>query len=442
MRRRTVRVVAAVLLVGALSACGGSGGGGKGGEKARGQEIRGQAAGSAQTYTVTTFKDLPGYTEPGAGEPTGTLRAGENYVYCKVGGPRVQEGDAYNSWWLRTDLDTGSTWRGQYVSAFGLAKWDDDEAKDVNGAEIPDCGATGPPDGEGGGGDEVGGGEVAKSTYVVGQFNMAGGHATWSKKAGGPAAFVASVRTRKPAFVTIQESCDDWNRLVETGLDLARAKDSAVPEYDIAFRQVRHEDEPGGAARCKHPEDPQGRAAFGTAILYRTDLGFDQGPAAPHDLETPEGGEHRQMQCVTSQRINTVVCTAHLTKDGGDAEQVARRHEASVAKGILRDSYGAYTRFVGLDMNDDPMSGTADHFYHPDYGNGAQGELKELFSHCGNDIRERPFPAAEPCRGGERTHDSLQKIDYIFASPHVEHVGHDVNDAHSDHRVLWATVRF
>ncbi|WP_275419369.1 M23 family metallopeptidase, partial [Acrocarpospora phusangensis] len=54
-------------------------------------------------YWVDTFAAAPGYSTPG-GTRTGTLNAGTNYVFCKVWGPNVQVGSAYNHWWLRTDL--------------------------------------------------------------------------------------------------------------------------------------------------------------------------------------------------------------------------------------------------------------------------------------------------------------------------------------------------
>ena len=33
----------------------------------------------------------------------------------------------------------GKNWRGAYVSAYYLSRWGNDEAKDVNGAVIPNC---------------------------------------------------------------------------------------------------------------------------------------------------------------------------------------------------------------------------------------------------------------------------------------------------------------
>jgi hypothetical protein len=87
-------------------------------------------------YFVDTFADAPGRATPG-GARTGTLRKGRNYVYCKVRGPEVRVGSAYNRWWLKTDLDVGPA--NQWVSAYYLARWGNDQAKDNNGTVIPNC---------------------------------------------------------------------------------------------------------------------------------------------------------------------------------------------------------------------------------------------------------------------------------------------------------------
>ncbi|MCJ0875270.1 phospholipase [Streptomyces sp. AP-93] len=95
-------------------------------------------------YLVDTFKAMPGYKAPGQGAVTGTLNAGTNYVFCKVRGPEVREGSEFNHFWLKTDLDSGSPSKDQFVSAFALSKWNNDEAKDNTGREIPDCAGTTP----------------------------------------------------------------------------------------------------------------------------------------------------------------------------------------------------------------------------------------------------------------------------------------------------------
>jgi hypothetical protein len=101
--------------------CGGSSGGG---------------APPTATYQVDTNAAAPGYDRPG-GTKTGTLNKGTNYVYCRRIGPKVTSGSSYNSWWLKTDLDTGQ--QGQWVSAIYLSKWGNDEAKDNSGKLIPLC---------------------------------------------------------------------------------------------------------------------------------------------------------------------------------------------------------------------------------------------------------------------------------------------------------------
>lgn len=94
--------------------------------------------GGRQKYWVDTFANAPGHSTPG-GTRTGTLNAGTNYVYCKVWGPEVRVGSQYNHWWMLTDLDSGSPWQNQYVSAYYLSRWGNDEAKDNNGTVLPNC---------------------------------------------------------------------------------------------------------------------------------------------------------------------------------------------------------------------------------------------------------------------------------------------------------------
>jgi cell wall-associated NlpC family hydrolase len=86
---------------------------------------------------VDTFANAPVYASPGSGGQTGTLNAGLNYVYCKVWGPIVSDGSSYNHWWLLTDPDIGPA--RQWVSAYYLSRWGDDEAKDNDGNVIRDC---------------------------------------------------------------------------------------------------------------------------------------------------------------------------------------------------------------------------------------------------------------------------------------------------------------
>ncbi|MEV6210057.1 C40 family peptidase [Kitasatospora sp. NPDC051914] len=88
-------------------------------------------------YWVDTFAAAPVYGSPTGTARTGTLNQGTNYVYCKAHGRTITNGTAHNSWWLRTDPDTGPA--GQWVSAYYLSRWGNDEARDNNGTTIPDC---------------------------------------------------------------------------------------------------------------------------------------------------------------------------------------------------------------------------------------------------------------------------------------------------------------
>ncbi|TDD55433.1 M23 family metallopeptidase [Kribbella antibiotica] len=88
-------------------------------------------------FWVDTFADAPGYASPGAGASTGTLKKGTSYVYCRAWGPEVRNGASFNHWWLKTDLDIGPA--NQYVSAYYLSRWGNDEAKDNAGRDIKDC---------------------------------------------------------------------------------------------------------------------------------------------------------------------------------------------------------------------------------------------------------------------------------------------------------------
>ncbi|NGN66925.1 M23 family metallopeptidase [Streptomyces sp. A7024] len=89
-------------------------------------------------YWVDTFADAPVFASPTSTAQTGTLNKGTNYVFCKAKGREIRD-DAgnYNTWWLKTDPDSGPA--DQYVSAYYLSRWGNDEAKDNAGKEIPDC---------------------------------------------------------------------------------------------------------------------------------------------------------------------------------------------------------------------------------------------------------------------------------------------------------------
>ncbi|MFZ4300583.1 M23 family metallopeptidase [Streptomyces cinereoruber] len=100
-------------------------------------------SGGGGKYWVDTFANAVGYAQANTGDAQGVLNAGTNYVYCKVWGQEIRDASGnYNHWWLRTDLDTvyaGKNGRGAYVSAYYLSRWGNDEARDNNGAVIPNC---------------------------------------------------------------------------------------------------------------------------------------------------------------------------------------------------------------------------------------------------------------------------------------------------------------
>lgn len=99
------------------------------------------ACGSGR-YWADTFATAVGYRDAQMNDAQGELFAGTNYVFCKVWGREVSADGQYNHWWLKTDLDKvypGKNGSGAFVSAFYLSRWGNDEAKDNNGAVIPDC---------------------------------------------------------------------------------------------------------------------------------------------------------------------------------------------------------------------------------------------------------------------------------------------------------------
>ncbi len=88
-------------------------------------------------YWVDTAPTAAVYASATSTAQTGTLYAATNYVYCKVWGRMIGNSSVYNHYWLRTDPDVGPA--NQYVSAYYLSRWGNDEAKDNNGTVIPDC---------------------------------------------------------------------------------------------------------------------------------------------------------------------------------------------------------------------------------------------------------------------------------------------------------------
>lgn len=278
---------------------------------------------------------------------------------------------------------------------------------------------------------------AATAPYQIGQFNMAGGHKKYGTLGNeAPDALIRSVRDRKPAFMTLNEACADWSD---------HLREQLKDEYDVVFDEVLARKD-GPAATCGHPVDlPQDqRTRFGNGLLVRKDLGFDLGTYKGHPLGTSPEREQREMLCVTSPSRNLALCSAHLTHNS----KTERRVESAEAKRILDTDYAGYTKFLGGDLNAEPLHQAPDNFYDTGYGRGARGQFKEVDSPCGNDIKVGvvvggpPFPVFLWCRDGENTTGG-RKIDFLYVPTSVHVNWADVTNAkHSDHRLLWAEVTF
>jgi hypothetical protein len=94
-------------------------------------------AGRPGRYYVDTFAKASVYPSPTSKKASGTLNKGTNYVFCKARGRKVSKGKQYNHYWLKTDPDKGPG--RQWVSAYYLSRWGNDQAKDNSGGVIPNC---------------------------------------------------------------------------------------------------------------------------------------------------------------------------------------------------------------------------------------------------------------------------------------------------------------
>ena len=92
---------------------------------------------ASSRYWVDTWANAPGYGSATSTAQTGTLYQGTSYVYCKTWGREVRNGGSFNHWWLKTDLDVGPA--NQWVSAYYLGRWGNDEARDNDGYDLPRC---------------------------------------------------------------------------------------------------------------------------------------------------------------------------------------------------------------------------------------------------------------------------------------------------------------
>ncbi|WP_157868896.1 endonuclease/exonuclease/phosphatase family protein [Streptomyces atriruber] len=280
---------------------------------------------------------------------------------------------------------------------------------------------------------------AAAASYTIGQFNMAGGNTQHGDDGDeAPDALVRSVQDRKPAFMTLNEACADWSNRLQSQLG---------SEYTVLFDPVT-KGAGGPNTKCYHPVGvpEEQRTDFGNGLLVRNDLGFDTTTLVGHGLGTSADREQREMLCMTSPARQLALCSVHLTHNS----KSERRKESARAREILDTTYAGYTKFLGGDLNAEPLHQAPDNFYHSDYGRGALGQFKEADSHCGNDphwgdvIGGAPFPVFLWCRDGEATMaGDNKKIDYLFVpmSTHVDWA--DATDAlHSDHKLLWAGVTF
>ncbi|WP_067472723.1 hypothetical protein [Actinomadura hibisca] len=102
-----------------------------------------------ERFWVDTFQEAEGFARPDSSSGViGTLDAGRNWVLCRRRGSREQRTDArgrthHNHWWLLTSIDRyygdGGHNPRAWVSALYLTRWGDDEAKDNDGRDVPQC---------------------------------------------------------------------------------------------------------------------------------------------------------------------------------------------------------------------------------------------------------------------------------------------------------------
>lgn len=287
----------------------------------------------------------------------------------------------------------------------------------------------------------------AKYTFEIGTFNMAGGHDVYSQQGEDVInELYESIQSRRPAFVTVQEACLDWVFQLE----------SMLPYYGIHFDPVL--ESPGGKeATCKNAND-EPRSPFGNAVIYRHGLGFSITSKTENGfpLGTPSG-EQREMLCIASDILRSVVCSIHLTPDGREVDRSDYRStELSNALARLENDFGSYLHFLGGDFNTDPWAAEMKQIYHENYLEGSEGDYQEVDSPCGEAMTP-PLPQPDPyfCRAGEHTHDDWsykdwffeewspvgRKIDYLFVTPVVPVADADATTAaYSDHDPLWATI--
>ncbi len=85
-------------------------------------------------YFVDIFERAPVYPSPDSQFSTGVLYKGRNFVFGKRWGRKIETGQGFNHWWLKTVPDEGT---GEWVSAYYLTHWGNDVAKDNDGHVLP-----------------------------------------------------------------------------------------------------------------------------------------------------------------------------------------------------------------------------------------------------------------------------------------------------------------
>lgn len=271
------------------------------------------------------------------------------------------------------------------------------------------------------------------ASYWGGSFNMDHGNGdyagvNWTDRAD---AVIASIKSRQPAFLAVQETCYQWVTRIRDATGYGAYIGGVAPSRGAADRQCFNS---GGGG------------TFGNAVFFQKSFLPNAYPREhnlrTHDVKYADKIEQREMLCVVSDTVRRVVCSAHLTRDRSNNNNknepdrpAARAHEASVIKEDLRYWYSGYTVFLGVDANALPTEAPLNQLYHSSYGGGAGGSWKEATSPCDDQM-------APNCRSGPATH-SDGKIDYLFVTPSVRINGRSVTKArYSGHSLVWAIVAF
>lgn len=314
---------------------------------------------------------------------------------------------------------------------------------------------------------------------IFGQFNMWGSVGHWGETEGLVESIGASVRSREPVALALQEVCE--NQIEALAADLKGYDYVFEPAWD----EPRATEDPGNENRrpteCRgipgEGDDAALQPRYGNAVLFREGLGFatDDGKVGRYDLGTFHGDnpEYRTMVCTSSTELNTAVCSAHLSAGSGKYENANRTIETRNVAYYANAFFGDHSLIIGADLNTEPDDELTDLLYHEDYHDGSTGQYRELMSDCLNQMspyckRGDPTLGAVDSDTHQRSGDPGRKFDYLFASTNVEEENWavtqpsencpnpvyeneylDADDAElaqwetmscSDHEMLWATV--